>query len=78
LQSDIFDRPAKVGEPPQSVTYQEDLIGQVGGTARCEMVMTDANSFPPIVTDAGGTKGRRTVRVTEVSGLTMDFSLTPE
>jgi hypothetical protein len=137
LQSDISDQLAKVGDPPQSVTCQEDLIGQVGRTARCDVVMTDANSFQPIVTvsrvdgstvdyemapsisqdqlekdvsrliaqnsgdrvdsvacesglegkvdaiahcdvDAGGTKGRRTVRVTEVSGLTMDFDLAAE
>jgi hypothetical protein len=134
LQSDIFDGLAKVGDPPQSVTCQEDLIGQVGRTARCDVVMSDANSFQPIVTvsrvdgstvdyamtpsisqeqlekdvarliaqnsgdrvdsvacesglegrvdaiahcdvDAGGMKARRIVRVTEVSGLTMDFNL---
>ena len=137
LQSDISDGLAKVGDPPKSVTCQEDLIGQVGRTARCDVVMTDANSFQPIVTvsrvdgstvdyemtpaisqeqlekdvarligqnsgdhvdsvacesglegrvdataycdvDAGGAKARRTVRVTEVSGLTMDFNLVAE
>lgn len=137
LQDDISDQLAEVGDPPQSVTCQEDLIGQVGRTTRCDVVMTEANSFQPVVTvsrvdgstvdyemtpaisqeqlekdvarliaqnsgdhvdavacesglegrvdaiaqcdvDAGGTKGRRTVRVTEVSGLTMDFNLTAE
>jgi hypothetical protein len=137
LQSDIADQLATVGDPPKSVTCQEDLIGQVGRTARCDVVMTDANSFQPIVTvsrvdgstvdyemtpaisqaqlekgvarliaqnsgdrvdsvacesglegridaiahcdvDAGGMKARRTVRVTDVSGLTMDFNLTAE
>jgi predicted small lipoprotein YifL len=137
LQSDISDDLAKLGDPPLSVTCHEDLIGQVGRTVRCDVVMTDANRFQPIVTvsrvdgstvdyemtpaisqeqlekdvsrliaqnsgdrvdsvacesglegrvdaiahcdvDAGGTKARRTVRVTEVSGLTMDFNLVAE
>jgi hypothetical protein len=137
LQSDIADRIAKEGDPPRSVTCQEDLIGQVGRTARCDVVMSEANSFQPIVTvirvdgttvdyemmpalsqeqlekavaglvaqnsgdrvdsvacesglegtvdataycdvDAGGTKARRTARVTEVSGLTMNFNLNSE
>jgi len=137
LQSDIADRIAKVGDSPRSVTCQEDLVGEVGRTARCDVVMTDANSFQSIVAvtrvdgstvdyemtpalsqeqlekdvarlvaqnsgdrvdsvacesglegrvdaiahcdvDAGGAKARRTVRVTEVSGLTMDFNLTAE
>lgn len=137
LQADIADQLATVGDPPQSVTCQEDLVGQVGRTARCDVVMSDANSFQPIVTvshvdgstvdyemtpaisqaqlekdvatlvaqnsgdrvdavacesglegrvdataqcdvDAGGTKARRTVQVTAVSGLTMDFKLTGE
>ncbi|KAA0081671.1 DUF4333 domain-containing protein [Mycolicibacterium sp. P9-64] len=137
LQADISEGPANAGNPPQSATCQEDLIGEVGRTARCDVVMTDANCFQPIITvsrvdgstvdyemtpaisqeqlekdvarlvtqnsgdhvdsvacesglegrvdaiahcdvDAGGTKARRTVRVTEVSGLTMDFSLTAE
>jgi hypothetical protein len=137
LQSDIADRLAKVGDSPRSVTCQEDLTGQVGRTVRCDVVMTEANSFQPVVTvtrvdgstvdyemtpalsqeqlekdvarlvaqnsgdrvdsvacesglegrvdaiahcdvDAGGTKARRTVRVTEVSGLTLNFNLTAE
>jgi hypothetical protein len=137
LQSDIADGFAKVGDPPKSVTCLEDLVGQVGRTVRCDVAMTDENSFQPIVTvsrvdgrtvdyemtpaisqaqlekdvarlvsqndgdhvdsvacesglegrvdaiahcdvDAGGTKARHTVRVTEVSGLAMDFNLTAE
>jgi hypothetical protein len=135
LQSDIADRLAKVGDPPQSVTCQEDLVGEVGRTTRCDVAMAVTNDFQPIVTvtrvdgttvdyeltpalsqgqlesavaglvaesvgdrvdsvacesglegkvdataqcdvDAGGTKARRTVRVTDVSGLTMNFNLT--
>jgi hypothetical protein len=137
LQSDIADRIAKTGDPPLSVTCQEDLIGQVGRTARCDVVMSEANSFQPIVTvtrvdgatvdyemtpglsqeqlekavaalivqnsgdrvdsvacesglegrvdatahcdvDAGGTRARRNVRVSEVSGMTMKFNLNSE
>jgi hypothetical protein len=137
LQSDIANRLGEAGEPPRSVTCQDDLVGQVGRTARCDVVASDANSFQPIVTvtrvdgttvdyemtpalsqgqlekavagliaqnsgdrvdsvacesglegrvdavahcdvDAGGKKARRTVQVTEVSGLTMNFNLTAE
>ena len=137
LQSDIANRLGEAGDPPRSVTCQEDLVGQVGRTARCDVVMSDAKGFQPIVTvtrvdgatvdyamtpalsqgqlekavagliaqnsgdcvdsvacesglegridavahcdvDAGGKKAHRTVRVTEVSGLTMNFNLTAE
>jgi hypothetical protein len=137
LQSDIANRLGEAGDPPRSVTCQEDLVGQVGRTARCDVATSDANGFQPIVTvtrvdgttvdyemtaalsqgqletavaglsaqnsgdrvdsvacesglegridavahcdvDAGGKKARRTVRVTEVSGLTMKFNLTAE
>ena len=135
LQADIADRLAKVGDPPRSVACQQDLIGRVGSTTRCDVVVNGANDFELIVTvtgvdgstvdydmspalsqrqlekavtalvsqnsgdrvdsvacesglegtvgataycdvDAGGKKERRTVRVTEVSGLTMNFNLT--
>jgi hypothetical protein len=137
LQTDVADRLAKAGDPPQSVTCQEDLVGEIGRTARCDVTMSAANGFQPIATvtrvdgttvhyeltpalsqaqlekavaglvaenvgdrvdsvacesglagkvdatvqcdvDAGGTKARRTVRVTDVSGLTMNFNLTSE
>ncbi len=65
LQSDIADRLAKEGEPSQSVSCQEDLVGQVGRTARCDVVMSEANSFEPIVT------------VTSVDGSTVDYEMAP-
>jgi hypothetical protein len=65
LQSDIADRLAEVGDPPRSVTCQEDLIGQVGRTARCDVAMTEANSFQPVVT------------VTRVDGSIVDYEMTP-
>jgi hypothetical protein len=135
LQADITDRLAKAGDPAESVACQQDLIGQVGRTTRCDVAVSGANDFELMVTvtrvdgstvdygmspalsqrqlekavtalvatnsgdrvdsvacesglegtvgataycdvDSGGKKERRTVRVTEVSGLTMNFNLT--
>lgn len=137
LQTDVADRLAKAGDPPQSVACQEDLVGEIGRTARCDVAMSATNGFQPIATvtrvdgttvdyeltpalsqaqlekavaglvaenvgdrvdsvacesglegkvdatahcdvDAGGIKARRTVRVTDVSGLTMNFNLSSE
>lgn len=135
LQADVAARLDDDGEAPRSVVCREDLVGEIGRTSRCDVVVDDTNSFQPIVTvtdvsggtvsyemtpalsraqleaavarlvvqgggppvdfvacesglvgnadaeafcdvDAGGTRHRRTVRVTSVSGLTMNFSLT--
>jgi hypothetical protein len=65
LQSDITARLAEAGETPRSVTCQEDLLGQVGRTARCDIVLSDTNSFQPVAT------------VTSVSGASVDYELTP-
>jgi hypothetical protein len=45
LQTDIAARLAEAGEQPQSVTCKEDLIGEIGKSARCEVVMS-ATSAP--------------------------------
>jgi hypothetical protein len=135
LQADIADRLVRAGQPPGSVNCLQDLVGEVGRTARCDVVMHGANSFQPVATvtavdgttvdyemtpamsqaqleravarlvvenggppadsvaceagldgtvdaiaycdvDAGGVRARRAVQVTEVSGLTMNFTLT--
>jgi Domain of unknown function (DUF4333) len=65
LQTDIAGRLTKAGEQPESVTCKEDLIGEVGKTARCEVVMSPTNSFEPIV------------MVTRVDGSTIDYEMTP-
>lgn len=65
LQSEIADRLAAAGERPQSVTCNEDLIGEVGRTARCEVVVNPTNSFEPVVT------------VTGVDGTAIDYEMTP-
>jgi hypothetical protein len=65
LQDDIAARLTEAGEPPRSVTCQEDLLGEVGRVARCDVVISDTNSFQPVVT------------VTSVDGGTVGYELTP-
>lgn len=65
LQTDIAARLAKAGERPQSVTCKEDLVGEVGKTARCEVVMSETNSFEPVIT------------VTKVEGGTINYEMSP-
>jgi hypothetical protein len=58
LQKDISQRLATAGQPPQSVTCQNDLVGQLGQSVRCDVVMGPNSSFEPIATVTGleGTK----------------------
>jgi hypothetical protein len=65
LQSDIAERFAEAGEQPELVTCKEPLIGEVGQTARCDVVMSPTNSFAPIVA------------VTSVDGAKIDYELMP-
>jgi len=65
LQKDISDRLSKAGQPPQSVTCKADLIGEVGKTTRCDVVLGPTNSFEPIVT------------VTGVDANTVNYEMTP-
>lgn len=65
LQRDIADRLTKAGERPESVTCIEDLVGEIGKTARCEVVISSTNSFAPVVT------------VTGVDGDTIDYEMRP-
>src|SRR4051794_26073905 len=65
LQKDIANRLEQAGEKPQSVTCQEDLIGEVGNAARGEGVMSPTNSFEPIIT------------VTGTDGDTINYEMTP-
>lgn len=64
LASEITDRLTTAGEAPQSVTC-EDLVGEVGMTARCEVVLSPTNSFAPVVA------------VTRADGSTVDYEVTP-
>jgi Domain of unknown function (DUF4333) len=65
LQKDIADRLTKAGDPPESVTCKEDLVGEVGKTTRCEVVMGPTNSFEPVVT------------VTGIDGSTVSYDMAP-
>ncbi|HEX9497170.1 MAG TPA: DUF4333 domain-containing protein [Mycobacterium sp.] len=65
LQTDIAARLAKEGEQPQSVTCRENLVGEVGKTTRCEVVMSPTNSFQPVIT------------VTGVDGSAINYEMTP-
>jgi hypothetical protein len=65
LQTDIANRLEKAGEKPQAVTCKEDLIGEVGKTARCEVVMSQTNSFEPVIT------------VTGIDGNTINYEMSP-
>jgi hypothetical protein len=65
LQKDISDRLTKAGEKPQSVTCQDDLVGEVGKTTPCEVVLSESNTFEPVVT------------VTGVDGTTVNYEMTP-
>ena len=65
LQRDIADRLTKAGERPESVTCLQDLVGELGKTTRCEVVINSTNSFQPVVS------------VTRVDGDTVDYEMTP-
>lgn len=63
LQQDIAARLTDAGEAPREVTCHADLVGEVGRVAVCDVVMSDTNSFQPVVT------------VTSVDGETVDYEL---
>ena len=65
LQTDIAARLAKAGEQPQSVTCNEDLVGELGKTTRCDVVMSATNSFEPVIT------------VTGVDGSAINYEMSP-
>jgi hypothetical protein len=65
LQTDIAARLAKAGEQPQSVTCNEDLVGELGKTTRCDVVMSPTNSFEPVIT------------VTGVDGSAINYEMSP-
>ena len=65
LQADVASRLEKAGEKPESVTCREDLIGEVGATARCEVVMSPTNSFEPVIT------------VSSTEGNTINYEMSP-
>ncbi len=65
VQKDITDRLTKAGQTPQSVNCSEDLVGEVGKTTRCEVVLSETNAIEPIV------------KTTKVEGTTVSYEMTP-
>lgn len=65
LQKMVADQLAKSGVTPQSVDCQQDLIGQIGQSARCDVTITAVNSFEPIIT------------VTGVNGSDINYAMVP-
>lgn len=65
LQDDLAGRLGAAGMKPQSVTCKEGLVGEAGKTARCDVVLGEANSFEAVVT------------ATKVSGDDVTYEVTP-
>src|SRR4029079_15300360 len=65
LQEDIAQALAGAGEKPESVTCNQDLVGEVGASARCDVVVSATNSFEPIIT------------VIAVDGSAVDYEMMP-
>lgn len=65
LQQDLTDRLAAAGNPPKSVDCKDDLVGEVGKTATCDVVFSDTNSVEAILT------------ATKVDGQTVNYDLAP-
>lgn len=57
LQRDVSDKLTAAGHRPETVVCESDLIGEVGRTERCDVVVDEANSFQPIVTVTGTDAG---------------------
>ncbi|MCH9720872.1 MAG: DUF4333 domain-containing protein [Actinomycetia bacterium] len=53
LQTRLADQQTEAGDPPQSVTCNGDLIGEVGKTTVCDVVFSDTNSVEATVTATG-------------------------
>jgi len=65
LEKMVTEQLAHSGVTPQSVVCLEDLVGQIGQTARCDVTVTPVNSFEPVIT------------VTGVKGPNIDYAMVP-
>ena len=65
LQKDLTDRLNKSGMPVKSVTCGDELVGEVGKTARCAVSFSDTNTIEAVAT------------VTKVDGSSVNFDITP-
>jgi hypothetical protein len=66
LQKDLTDRLAKGGNPAKSVTCNDELVGEVGKTAKCDVVFSDTNSVEAVFT------------ATKVEGTTVSYEISPQ
>lgn len=55
LQKQIADQFAGTDTRPKSITCSQDLVGEVGKTASCDVVFSDTNSVEAVVKSKGGT-----------------------
>lgn len=66
LQKELTDKLTAAGNAPQSVTCKQDLPGEVGKTATCDVVFSDTNSVEAVFT------------ATKVEGTTVSYEIAPE
>lgn len=65
LQKNLTTKLTDAGTTPNSVTCQDDLIGEVGKTSRCALDLGPTDSIEALIT------------VTGVDGTTIDYDATP-
>ena len=65
LQKDLTDRINQAGMTAKSVTCKDDLVGEVGKTAHCDVSFSDTNNVEVVFT------------ATKVEGTTVSFEITP-
>lgn len=65
LQKDLTDRLGAAGMTAKSVTCKDELVGEVGKTARCDVSFSDTNNVEAVFT------------ATKVDGSTVEFDITP-
>ena len=65
LQKDLTVRLTKSGNTFMSVTCKDDLVAEVGKTARCDVAFSDTNNVEAMLT------------VTKADGSSVDFDMTP-
>lgn len=65
LQKDLSDKLSAAGMTVKSVTCKDDLVGEVGKTAACDVDFNDTNSVEAVFT------------ATKVEGTTVSFDIAP-
>ena len=65
LQKKLTDQFAGSDSPPKSVTCKDELVGEIGKTATCDVVLSDTNSVEAVVT------------VTKVDGTDVSYDIMP-